>query len=80
MAKYCRPVGSISKNQAQSEARELPTSGCTSVMEGPAMVLIVFIALYYTYTMDTISTIVGPSSHFRGHWLAVLSPQIGYDF
>ena len=26
--------------------------------------------------MDTISTIVGPSSHFRGHLLAVLLPQI----
>jgi len=36
------------ENLAQSEARELPTSGCTSVMEGPTMVLIVFIALYYT--------------------------------
>ena len=33
------------------EARELPTGGCASVMEGPTMVLIVFIALYYTYTM-----------------------------
>ena len=38
------------ENLAQSEARELPTSGCASVMEGPTMVLIVFIALYYTYT------------------------------
>ena len=39
------------ENLAQSQARELPTSGCASVMEGPIMVLIVFIALYYTYTM-----------------------------
>jgi len=34
----------------QSEARELPTSG-HNIMEGPTMVLIVFIALSYTYTM-----------------------------
>ena len=39
------------ENLAQSEARELPTSGCASVMEGPRILLIVFIALYYTYTM-----------------------------
>jgi len=39
------------ENLAQSEARELPTSGCASVMEGPTMVLIMFIALYYTYKM-----------------------------
>ena len=35
----------------QSEAREPPTSGWESVMEGHAMVLIVSIALSYTYTM-----------------------------
>ena len=39
------------ENLAQSEARELPTSGHKSVMEGPRILLIVFIALYYTYTM-----------------------------
>ena len=33
------------ENLTQSEARELPTSGHESVMEGPTMVLIVFIAL-----------------------------------
>jgi len=35
----------------QSEAREPPTSGCESVMEGPRILLIVSIALSYTYTM-----------------------------
>ena len=35
----------------KSEAREPPTSGCKHVMEGPTMVLIVSIALSYTYTM-----------------------------
>ena len=39
------------ENLTQSEARELPTSGHASVMEGPRILLIVFIALYYTYTM-----------------------------
>jgi len=39
------------ENLTQSEAREPPTSGCKSVMEGPRILLIVFIALYYTYTM-----------------------------
>jgi len=39
------------KNLTQSEAREPPTSGCERVMEGPTMVLIVSIALSYTYTM-----------------------------
>jgi len=39
------------ENLTQSEARELPTSGHESVMEGPRILLIVSIALYYTYTM-----------------------------
>jgi len=38
------------ENLTQSEARELPTSGHRSVMEGPTMVLIVSIGLQYTYT------------------------------
>ena len=39
------------ENLTQSEAREPPTSGCKSVMEGHTKVLIVSIALSYTYTM-----------------------------
>jgi len=38
------------ENLTQSEARELPTSGHKSVMEGPTMVLIVSIGHSYTYT------------------------------
>ena len=38
------------ENLTQSEAREPPTSGHKSVMEGPTMVLIVSIGLLYTYT------------------------------
>ena len=52
MSKHCQTAGSISKiGRTQSEAREVPTSGHQSVMEGPRILLIVFIALYYTYTM-----------------------------
>jgi len=39
------------ENLTQSEARELPTSGRKSVMEGHTMVLMVSIVLSYTYTM-----------------------------
>jgi len=39
------------ENLTQSEAREPPTSGHKSVMESPTMVLIVSIAILYTYTM-----------------------------
>ena len=35
---------------SDAEAREPPTSGHKSVMEGPTMVLIVSIGLLYTYT------------------------------
>jgi len=40
------------KNRTQSEAREPPTSGHKSRMEGPTMVLIVSIGLLCTYTME----------------------------
>ena len=39
------------ENLTQPEAREPPTSGRKRVMEGHTMVLIVSIALSYTYTM-----------------------------
>ena len=53
-AKHCRSSRFEFENttQTQSEAREPPTSGHQSVMEGPRILLIVFIALYYTYTME----------------------------
>jgi len=43
------------ENLPQSEAREPPTSGHRSVMEGPTMVLMVSIVLSYTYTWQTIN-------------------------
>ena len=45
MAKCCLKVGRKSK----SEARNLPTWGCKSMMEGPTIMLGVFITLLYTY-------------------------------
>ena len=47
MAKRCLKVGRKSK----SEARNLPTWGCKSMMEGPTIMLGVFITLLYMYTM-----------------------------
>ena len=52
MAKYCLKVGRKSK----SEARNLPSSGCKSMAEGPRNMLGVFITLLYTYTM--------PNNHY----------------
>jgi len=50
MAIHCLAAADF-ENWTQSEARELPTSGHKSVIEGPRILLIVFIALSYTYTM-----------------------------
>ena len=44
MAKRCMRVG----RKAKSEARNLPTWGCKSMMEGPTIMLGVFITLLYT--------------------------------
>ena len=52
MAKHCRTAASILKilgpNLRQENCQQVDAQ---SVMEGPTMVLIVFIALYYTYAM-----------------------------
>ena len=45
MAKRCLKVGR--KDFSQSEARNLPTWGCKSMMEGPTIMLGVFITLLY---------------------------------
>jgi len=47
MAKRCLKVGRKSK----FEARNLPTWGCKSMMEGPTIMLGVSITLLYIYTM-----------------------------
>ena len=50
MAKRCLKVGRKSK----SEARNLPTWGCKSMMDGLTIMLEVFINLLYTYTMPNV--------------------------
>jgi len=47
MAKHCQKVG----RELRSEAWNLPTRGCKSMMEGPTIMLGVFITLLNTYTM-----------------------------
>ena len=44
MAKHCLKV---SRKKSKSEARNLPTWGCESMMEGPTIMLKVFITLLY---------------------------------
>jgi len=47
MAKHCLILG----RKSRSEARNLPTSGCKSMLEGLTIMLRVFINLLYTHTM-----------------------------
>jgi len=47
LAKHCLKVG----RKSRSEARNLPTYGCKSMMEGPTIMMGVFIILLYTHTM-----------------------------
>jgi len=47
MAKHCPKVS----RKSSSEARNLPTCGCKSMMDGLTIMLGVFINLLYTYTM-----------------------------
>jgi len=56
------------KNLTQSEAREPPTSGHKSVMEGPTMVLIVSIGLSYTYIMAKHQYLRKRVMHAFGLW------------
>ena len=52
LAKHCLEVG----RKLRSEARNLPTCGCKSRIEGPTIILGVFINLLYTHTM--------PNNHY----------------
>ena len=65
MAKRCLKVGRKSK----SEARNLPTWGCKSMMEGPTIMLGVFITLLNTYTM-TIKHCSSKPTSLRYHLMA----------
>ena len=56
MAKHCLRVGRKSRIFAWSEAWNLPTCGCKSMMDGLTIMLGVFINLLYTHTM--------PNNHY----------------
>ena len=65
MAKHCLKVGRKSK----FEARNLPTWDCKSMMEGPTIMLRVFITLLYIYTMPNKHYSSKPTS-LRYHLMA----------
>ena len=72
MAKHCLKVG----RKSGSEARNLPTCGCKSMMDGLTIMLGVFINLLYTHTM--------PNNHYCStymmpypHLMAKHYPKVG---
>jgi len=71
LAKHCLTVG----RKSISEARNLPTCGCKSMMDGLAIMLGVFINLLYTHTMPNnhyCSTYMMPCPHLMAkHCLRV---------
>ena len=72
MAKRCLKVGRKSK----SEARNLPTWGCKSMMDGPTIMLGVFITLLYMYTMPNKHYSSKPTS-LRYHLMANHCLKVG---
>ena len=71
LAKHCLRVG----RKSRSEARNLPTCGCKSMMDGLTIMLRVFINLLYTHTMPNnhyCSTYMMPYPHLMAkHCLRV---------
>ena len=65
MAKYCLKEG----RKSRSESRNPPTLGCKSMMEGPTIMLGVFITFLYTYTMPNNHYCSKPTS-LRYHLMA----------
>jgi len=76
MAKRCLKVGRKSKFWTKSEARNLPTWGCKSMMEGPTIMLGVFITLLYMYTMPNKHYSSKPTS-LRYHLMAKRCLKVG---
>ena len=72
MAKHCLKVSRKSK----SEARNLPTWSCKSMMEGPTIMLGVFIILLYMYTMPNKHYGSKPTS-LRYHLMAKHCLKVG---
>ena len=75
MAKHCLRVGRKSRFFPWSEAWNLPTCGCKSMVEGLTIMLGVFINLLYTHTMPNnhyCSTYMMAYPHLMAkHWLRV---------
>ena len=65
MAKHCLTVG----RKSRSEAWNLPTCGCKSMMDGLTIMLGVFINLLYTYTM--------PNNHYSTTYMLLYTPTTG---
>ena len=63
MAKHCLKVS----RKSSSEARNLPTCGCKSMMDGLTIMLGVFINLLYTYTL--------PNNHYSTTYM-LLHPHL----
>ena len=72
MAKCCLKVGRKSK----SEARNLSSSGCKSMTDGPTIMLGVFITLLYAYTMPISHYSIKPTS-LRCHLMAKHCLKVG---
>ena len=72
MAKCYLRVG----KKSRSEARNWPTWGCKSMVEGLAIMLGVFITLLYTYTMPNSHYCSKPSS-LRCHLMAKFGLRVG---
>jgi len=75
MAKHCLKVS----RRFISEARNLPTWGCKSMMEVPTIMLGVFIILLYMYTMPNKHYSSKPTS-LRYHLMAKRCLKVGRRF
>ena len=76
MAKRCLKVGRNLDFCPISESRNLPTWGCKSMMEGPTIMLGVFITLLYMYTMPNKHYSSKPTS-LRYHLMAKHCLKVG---
>jgi len=72
MAKHYLRVG----KKSRSEARNLPTWCCKSMVEGPTIMLGVFITLVYTYTMPN-NLYCSKSTSLRCHLMAKRYLRVG---
>ena len=66
----------FANTDAKSEARNLPTCGCKSMLEGLTIMLGVFITLIYTYTMPNNHYCSKPTS-LRCHLMAKCDLRVG---